>query len=358
MKSIVKSVFATLLLAVLFTACKKDETKTYLNPSGTMVLTTNQTTIVLLQANETAPGVAFTWGKANFGFEAGVVYTLQMKKAGTAWGVTATSNDVDMGKGLTKSYTIGDFNKELIKFLPATVVNDIDVRIRAVVGTNVAPQYSNEAKIKVTPYKQIIFYAFPKALNVAGNYQTPNAWTPSAAPQIVDRNGTATGGDYEGYINFANASPEFKLVKGDNWGAGDLGMNGPGTLNPNGGNNLTLPNGGVYKLNANRTSNTWSFYKINGWAIIGSATPGGWGSDTQMTFNAATGLYTITSNLQGGQEMKFRANNDWAVNFGDNGNDGTPEYGGSNIPIALSGNYTITLDLLIGGNYGYTIKKN
>jgi hypothetical protein len=137
----------------------------------------------------------------------------------------------------------------------------------------------------------------------------------------------------------------------------------------NGGANFTLPGGGagvagLYRIRANTTSMTWSYYKINTFGIIGDATPGNWGASTPMTFNPADGSWTITTNLTVG-ELKFRANNDWAVNFGDNHDpsnnvfrDGKPDYDGNNIPITSAGNYTITLGLGIGGNYYYRIKKN
>jgi hypothetical protein len=51
--------------------------------------------------------------------------------------------------------------------------------------------------------------------------------------------------------------------------------------------------------------------------------------------------------------MKFRANNDWAVNLGDNDANRSLEYGGANIAVAESGNYTIELNL---GNAVYTYK--
>ncbi len=106
---------------------------------------------------------------------------------------------------------------------------------------------------------------------------------------------------------------------------------------------------------------TWTNEKITTWGIIGSATPGDWGSSTPMTFNAADGTWSITVNLLGGtgKEMKFRANNDWAINFGDNAPaDNKPDYGGDNIKIPSDGNYTITLDLGLAGNYAYTIRRN
>jgi hypothetical protein len=77
-----------------------------------------------------------------------------------------------------------------------------------------------------------------------------------------------------------------------------------------------------------------------------------------MTFNPSNGSWSITLDLIGG-EMKFRANNDWGINFGDNAPaDNKPEYDGANIQVPLAGNYTITLNIGIGGNYSYKLRKN
>jgi hypothetical protein len=166
-------------------------------------------------------------------------------------------------------------------------------------------------------------------------------------------------GTYEGFINFNNATPEFKFVKGADWSAGDFGSAGAGKLG-NGGDNLKLTNGaGVYFVKADVPKMEWSTTKINSMGLIGSAVPGtGWDSDRDMTFNASTGSYTITLSLNAG-EIKFRANDAWDLNLGDRAPaDGRPEVNGDNIKIDAAGNYTITLDLLVGGNWVYTVKKN
>lgn len=77
------------------------------------------------------------------------------------------------------------------------------------------------------------------------------------------------------------------------------------------------------------------------WGIIGSATPTGWGSDTNMDYSLSTHLYSITMPLIGGQEFKFRLDDGWSVNFGDNGNDLTLDGNGANIPVPVSGTYLI-----------------
>ena len=77
------------------------------------------------------------------------------------------------------------------------------------------------------------------------------------------------------------------------------------------------------------------------WGIIGSATPTGWGSDTNMDYSLSTHLYSITMPLIGGQAFKFRLDDGWSVNFGDNGNDLTLDGNGTDIPVPVSGTYLV-----------------
>ncbi len=65
-------------------------------------------------------------------------------------------------------------------------------------------------------------------------------------------------------------------------------------------------------------------------------------------------MWEITADFHAG-EFKFRANQDWALNYGSNANDGTLQAGGSNIPLATAGNYTIRFDPV---KLTYTVKKN
>ena len=74
------------------------------------------------------------------------------------------------------------------------------------------------------------------------------------------------------------------------------------------------------------------------------------------TFEETTSI-TITVALVGGQELKFRANDAWTLNYGDDGANGVLEEGGANIAVAASGTYKITLDLSKSRAYTYTLEK-
>jgi starch-binding outer membrane protein SusE/F len=354
-------IFSLLLFASsLMWSCKKDETRAVVSAGKGGVLSASTTTPTVAQATAGNDAVTFTYTPADFGYSAEVNYTLQFDKKN---GNFSSPSEILVTKSGTKTLKQGELNQQAINIGMAPGSSDtMQVRMKYDVKTTaVAAAYSNIIKLVFTPYFDIVVYDFPKALRIAGNYQ---GWDPGTAPSIVDKNASGTTGtNYEGYIYFNDPSPQFKMVKGNNWGAGDFGMASATTLS-NGGSNLTLSGGaGVYRLKANTSAMTWSNDKITTWGIIGDATPGGWGASTAMTFvtppagSPGNVKWTITANLTAG-EMKFRANDAWTINFGDNSpRDNKPDYDGANIPIAVAGNYTITLDLL-AGNYNYTIKKN
>jgi hypothetical protein len=58
--------------------------------------------------------------------------------------------------------------------------------------------------------------------------------------------------------------------------------------------------------------------------------------------------------LIAGGEFKFRLDDGWADNFGDNGNNLTLDAGGANIPVAVTGTYKIVIDF---AEKTYTITK-
>lgn len=83
-------------------------------------------------------------------------------------------------------------------------------------------------------------------------------------------------------------------------------------------------------------------YRADIWGVIGDATPGGWDNDTNMTWDEANGVFTVTLNLTAGS-FKFRANDAWSYSLGGTLAELTSD-NGANLPVAEAGTYTITLD--------------
>jgi hypothetical protein len=185
-------------------------------------------------------------------------------------------------------------------------------------------------------------------LYVPGAHQ---GWNPADTTTVIAS--VNDDGNYEGYLWFADAGNAFKFTVGPSW-AVNYGDNGAdGTLEP-GGADIVAGDAGYYKLNVDTNAWTYTIEKTE-WGLIGDATPGGWGSDTDMTYNVTDGVWELEVDLGTGA-IKFRANDDWAINYGDTGVDGILEAGGDNISIAEAGAYLIKMKLGFP-DYTYTIEK-
>ena len=212
-------------------------------------------------------------------------------------------------------------------------------------GKYVVQANFNTGKFKLT---QLVI---PDNLYLVGGATTAG-WDPSKSIPFVK-----TGdGQFEIYAHL-NADG-FKFLQVMDW-LGDWGMGDEGKLVQEGENNVTVATAGFYRITVDFINLTYSVQSMN-FGIVGSARTGddgGWGADDDMTFvGGGEGndyRWTITKTLFNGL-LKFRANDDWPVNFGDNGANGTLEYGGDNISIT-AGTYKIDMVLDPVNGYTYTI---
>lgn len=174
-------------------------------------------------------------------------------------------------------------------------------------------------------------------LYVPGGYQ---GWDPTKTNTVLAS--ANVDGKYEGYLNFPDANTEFKFTDGPAWDVnyGDTGADG---VLDQGGDNIKAAEAGFYKIDVDLNTLTYTLLKTD-WGLIGSATPGGWDSDQNLTYDAASNSWSIQLDLVPG-DIKFRANDAWDLNYGDDGNDALLERNGANIAIATAGNYKITLFL-------------
>ncbi len=297
--------------------------------------------LTLTIANAANTALTFNYSPTQYG-NYPVTYALQIDKA---TGDFSTPQIYNFNSGLSGTISVSDLNTAALNlgFAPNAAAN-LKYRIVATIATNPTNKvYSNLLTNTVTTYEPFLY------LWVPGDYQS---WTPATAPQL----GAALPNlnDFEGYVNVGNGgSYEFKINNAPDWNHTSYG--GTATKLSTSGNNLMWPTGGgTYRVQANTSTLAWSATKVT-WSIIGSATPGGWGSDTPLTYDAANKVWKIVGvRLTGGDELKFRANNDWGTNFG--GDLNNLSYGGSNIKIPTTGAYTIILNLNSPRKYKATIQ--
>ncbi|WP_426491162.1 SusE domain-containing protein [Hymenobacter sp. 102] len=335
-----------LAATVLLASCEKDEEKVTMQPASASALTASTASVVLLQADAAKNAVTYTWTPTSYGYQAAVNYTLQFDKKG---GTFASPIEVETGSSTSKTFTTSELNNVLLKLgLAAGNAGQVDVRVKSSISSAVSPTYSAASTITATPYSEFILYP---QIYVPGSYQ---GWAPDKAPFLAS---SKSDEKYEGYLNFTDATTMFKFTPARNWD-NDFGDDGTktGKLKAKG-SDISVAGPGYYRFNVDTKGLTYTYTKT-AWAIIGSATPGDWSTETPMTYDATTGVWTVTTTLKSGAELKFRANNAWDIDMGDNNADGKPEYKGENIKSPGAGTYTITLDLSKGeGNYTYSFRK-
>lgn len=342
-------------IAAVFSACKKDETRSVVTPADSTTLTATATEVVLTEENAEQVATVFNWATADFGIkDQAVTYTLQFDLAS---GDFSSPTEVVVGNNLnTLSYTDSTFNILLNKLkLTAKVATDIKVRIKADLvilsastgQTLPASIYSNVLELTATSYKVTVVYP---SIYVLGGYE---GWSASTADQVYS---LSSNGIYSGYV-YMGIAGEFKFAEkpdfsGTNYGAGS----GSGTLSTDGSaGNLSISAAGFYILTANVNTLTWS-YQLMSWAMIGDAIDS-WSVDTPLTWDATNKVLSYTGELKAGT-FKFRANGSYDNQYGDDGAGGLSASGG-NLTITTAGNYTITLDLISSpGSAVYSIVKN
>lgn len=83
---------------------------------------------------------------------------------------------------------------------------------------------------------------------------------------------------------------------------------------------------------------------LSAWGLVGDATTNGWDGPDMEMYQTGANQYALYVDLTSGS-IKFRFNEDWGQNLGDNGADGSLESNGDGIAIANPGTFFVTLDL-------------
>ncbi len=356
-----------IIVLMMFASCKKEGVQLNLQDGvfqpSSLIASANAITLASATENDTV--LRFNWQNANFGASPVVTYTLQLTvpsdtSSANKW--KNARNFIPSNKMLRYGFVSKDLNNLLNGMgLPPATPNDIVFRVKADVNqyngssSTISSQYTNVLVVKINSYSLNLY--------VPGEYQ---GWNPGAAPIIAPVNGKP--GLYEGYVNITGTGIQyFKFTNAPDWNHTNYGDGGNGTFSIDGNAaGLSVPGPGYYELTANLNTNKWTATKTT-WSIIGDATPGGWNNDTQMSYDAVAQVWKVTANMLKNGSFKFRANNAWSIDFGIDGA-GKLQYADNpffdynpnlnNLSVPADGNYTITLDLHVSGDYTYILHKN
>lgn len=301
--------------------------------------------LTLLMANATTKAITCNWNKTQFGNQT-LNYAIQIQKSGADW---SKVNVKTAGTAVTLTYTVTELNNAAVSAgIVANTTGTIDLRVIAYQGTNYAnPVYSNVIPLTVTTYLDVVKFW------VVGAY---NGWDNSDKAMYL-KNTPASGAQAEGYVNF-DAIGAFKLTTDHSWTDpftfGDDGSNTGKLKNPGGDINVTPA--GYYLIKANPVTMTYSLTQTF-WGVIGSSTPGGWDTQTNMTYDATSKTFNTAMTMIAGA-FKFRGTSNWDINYGSTAADGkTLDAGGKDIAITVPADYYITLDLSHPNEYTYSANR-
>ena len=329
-KIIYKLTYLTALFA-LFYSCD-DVERVYYNDGAETVLTLSDDNLVLNEENAANEILTLTWTQPDFGFSAAALYSVQIDVQG---GDFSNPQIISVGGSFDKTFTVEELNAKLLSL--SMLPNEEGVasfRIKATLS-EYQEIYSNTVNISVTPYSSLLDLS--TSLGVVGS-ATPGGW---GNENILDLPfySTATTNVYVAYVTLRNGEIKFRNNNdwSENWG--DDGADG--TIDSYGAN--IAVSAGTYKIEVNFSSMTYTMEEYS-WGIVGSATTNGWGGpDMMFHYNSFQDDWRAVVTLVDG-EVKFRFNNDWAVNYGDDGVDGTMEANGANIAVS-AGHYLVTMNL-------------
>ncbi len=359
MKHIYKLIYISCFTLFIW-SCEDDIDKTELsldNSISTVIKTPLNNDVFVLNIEETStnPAITISWEEANYQTPVVISYTVEFASTGTNFAQPVIAN-VTTNTFLVM--TISEFNAAVsaVGFVPFSE-DSLDIRIKSDIGSqNALPQYSDPITVFVTPFTTEL-----PTLAVPGNHQ---GWDPPTASLLASLEFGDT--NYEGYVWLDGGH---KFVGPDSsgafeWGNIDWGDDGTftGILVEDGEVDIIASTPGHYFIQADTGALTYSETLYN-WGLIGSATPDNWDSDQDMTYDPVSKTWSITLDLSA-EEIKFRANDDWAWNYGDGKADDGRDPDGflgnddDNIPVPTSGNYTVVLDLSTPREYTYTLILN
>lgn len=372
------SIFILAIVAILsLSACSEEDDFTFVaqpDPEGIAFTNTFLDSYILKPSNADNLGERFVWNEVDFEASTTIRYELQGDVNESFENFTVFgSNIAETNYAVTVAEMMALAKEAGLDNDPATEAPNTGIvyfRVRAYAGESAATnveQYSDAGGVNVELAEDTSGEVQLPMIYMVGNFQAAGGygsdWTPADGASLAASDIGKT--DYEGFVYINANAPEFKFLPTNEGWDGDFGDAGTtagvytGILLQEGEVNAGTPTGtgGYFWVKANTEKLTYELTETN-WGVIGDATPTLWDADTDMTYDADARLWTLTLDLVGGKFIKFRANDAWDINLGDTDADGTIEFGGDNIEVMESGNYTITLDLSNQRHYSYSLTKN
>ena len=339
MKAFINRLLILLTITTIAVGCEDDE-MVVINENFSTTVALSDDDIVLEEDNEAQPALTVSWSEPDFGYDAAAEYNILFTLGEKVQTVNAGRPPVMNGM-MNRMFTTGDLNRIMLNLEaePGTPAS-VDVHVDIVMSKQYK-RSSETVSFTATAYSGVLDLTTP--WGVVGS-ATPNGWDGPDIPFYK----TSDDGVYVAYATLVDG--EWKIRKDNDWTV-NYGDNGAdGTLEQDGAN--IAASAGTYRILFDENALTYTVETYS-WGLVGSATPNGWdGPDIPLTFDPCSDTWRVITDLGDG-EWKIRQNNDWGLNYGDDGADGTLEQGGANITVS-AGKYLVIVDF---NNLTYTIEE-
>jgi hypothetical protein len=363
MKTHVKNIAGFCLLFLAAVSCEKDETRVVAVPGAPAILSvTGSAAWVCTEENASDTVCTFTWTPADYGAGIACNYAMQFDAAG---GSFANPYSEIVGSNVyRKAYSSDHLNTVMNKLgLPAGEATGISIRVKAepvVLGSpesHMPPLISGLSALTLTSYLKIVDPLPP--LHLIGNVLGSQVWNNVNYEYVMFRDHPLATDEYVARFQ----AGAFKFIGQASLGAWE-GLYGvpddqPGVLSTSGGDIKDIATAGYYTVTADITGLAYTvtpydagsaktFGRIS---IIGNGV-GGW-NDADDVFMTQTDydphIWIVDNVSVVADELKFRAEQDWEMNWGsDTFPYGKGVQGGNNIMAAEAGTYFVKFNDLTG----------
>ena len=399
MKNIFKSSLLLIGALTMFTACSddNDSNPTLVEPASFVLNTPSYASeVVDLAASKE---LNFTWNQPDYGFPAAVDYSMQVSPTGNftistdqaeadeSGETIADYSDIELFdedrdlRGYADAAAVATALQKINKYTEDETIDPAQVYFRVVANTAGAhPVYSNAVAVNLQPYYVELKDAPIQIWYITGAFTPDGGWKNNAdgsnmLPMLPVPGAPVNAKTGETILQWAGYIPadnnQFKIIAPaglSNWNYGLCGgdENG-GQVYRDGGDdpgNITYNAGGYVLLTLDTEKKTLTFQAIDGepksftaMAMPGSAN--GWdaAAGDPMTMAGMTNAHdwsatvTYAENAPADGGVKFAANGNWDVNWGDTAFPlGIGSQGGANIPYK-AGTYKVFFNDILGEYY-------
>lgn len=348
-----KKIITFIIIASVFLfSCEKEIGPVLEIVTAPVLVELDSTTFILNDDVSTDTIITFKWSEAEYNLASEIYYTVEIAVAGTNF-----SNPVEIISDTyadSASITAFTLNKFMAVDLELEVGSEsaVEFRVNSYVGKS-EPGSSNSVQVTATTYDPPYTPATVSIMN--GDVELKSL---SLLDEYIGnaQYNVSESGMYEGYVWLTEGNLSVTIIGGEDlilgresrvYGSASSSFSSDvttHTLSEDVTDPITVDTAGYYRFKLNM--NTLSLEVMpTCWGVIGDGIPPyNWSTSVVMDYSVEDDLWTVEVEANSAT-FKFRPNQTWdPLNYGDDGNDGTLNEYGANIPID-AGTKFITLNL-------------